>query len=147
PVAGSFGSLSQTRFPHNAPAQLTIRTWLSLSPVNHVPSASAACAGATTMPTKTAAARHTPTAVVRRIVMNHLTLLCPWAGTIVDVIRLAYFALGTWGTRHSRARSSPKCRQKRKCCRNRKCTQKDLVWVGLLSCGRADNHRFFARRR
>src|SRR6516164_9158745 len=75
PVAGSFGSLSQTRFPHNAPPQLTIRTWLSLSPVNHVPSASAACAGATAMPTKTAAARRAPPAVVGRIVMNHLTLL------------------------------------------------------------------------
>src|SRR5262249_13266595 len=47
PVPGSFGCLSQTRFPHSAPPQLTIRTWPSLSPVNQMPSASAACTGAT----------------------------------------------------------------------------------------------------
>src|SRR5262249_4718829 len=90
PVAESFVWLSQTRLPHSAPPQFTIRTWLPLSRVNQGPSAWAARAGATVTPTKTAAARHTAAAaVVRRIVMNHLTLLCPWAGTIVDVIRLA----------------------------------------------------------
>ena len=33
PVAGSFGSLSQTSAPHSAPPQLVMRTWLSLSAV------------------------------------------------------------------------------------------------------------------
>src|SRR5580704_636259 len=45
PVAGSFGSLSQTSAPHSAPPQLVIRTWLSLSAVYQVPSGSAARAG------------------------------------------------------------------------------------------------------
>src|ERR1700681_2462171 len=44
-VAGSFGSLSQTREPHSAPPQLVMRTWLSLSAVYQLPSGSAACAG------------------------------------------------------------------------------------------------------
>src|SRR5580692_617170 len=45
PVAGSFGSLSQTSEPHSAPPQLVMRTWLSLSAVYQVPSGSAARAG------------------------------------------------------------------------------------------------------
>src|ERR1700719_1533983 len=45
PVAGSFGSLSQTSAPHSAPPQLVMRTWLSLSAVYQVPSGSAARAG------------------------------------------------------------------------------------------------------
>src|SRR6266851_1011942 len=45
PVAGSFGSLSQTSAPHSAPPQLVMRTWLSFSAVYQVPSGSAARAG------------------------------------------------------------------------------------------------------
>src|SRR5215475_10007639 len=45
PVAGSFGSLSQTSEPHSAPPQLVILTWLSLSAVYQVPIGSAARAG------------------------------------------------------------------------------------------------------
>src|ERR1700733_14213163 len=45
PVAGSIGSLSDTKVPHSAPPQLVMRTWLSLFAVYQVPSGSAAWAG------------------------------------------------------------------------------------------------------
>src|SRR5215472_9347512 len=75
PVAGSFGSFSQTRLPHSAAPQLTILTWLSLSPVNQVPRASAARAyGIGVVASKNTVASQAAATVTRRFI-DHLTYI------------------------------------------------------------------------
>ena len=115
PVAGSFGSFSHTKLPHNAPPQLTIRTWLSFSPVNQVPSASAAVAVLPKVASiKLAVETQIATAVKRRLFMDHhLTLSChqgrqhSWGG----VYCLAYVV----GRAPHRGRGSNKMSPKSRC--------------------------------
>src|ERR1700758_4828781 len=68
-VWGSFGSASQVSVPQMAPPQLTILTLPFLSPVNHVPTGSAANAGAIAISPSVIAAAAT-SAVVRRLFMK-----------------------------------------------------------------------------
>src|SRR5271156_7170613 len=65
-VSGSFGSASHDSVPHSASPQLTMRTLAFLSPVNQVPSGSAARAGAIQI-SASAATKAVTAVVVREI--------------------------------------------------------------------------------
>src|ERR1700729_4301800 len=68
-VSGSLGSASHVSVPQMAPPQLTIFTLPFLSPVNHVPTGSAARAGAIAI-SGSAIAEAATIAVVRKILMK-----------------------------------------------------------------------------